>query len=53
MMTEEEFQAHLKLWPNCAVPDCPNKCCLRLRSEFCYPHTKGLPLQTQRRKTEV
>lgn len=28
-------------WPDCAVPDCPRKCCLALNSEFCFPHTKG------------
>ena len=26
-------------WPDCIVPGCPNKCCLRLRSDKCYPHT--------------
>jgi hypothetical protein len=26
-------------WPNCIVTGCPNKCCLRLRSDKCYPHT--------------
>lgn len=36
-MNEEEFAA----WPKCAVEPCQNKCCLRLRSKFCWPHTKG------------
>ena len=26
-------------WPNCDVPDCENKSCLRLKSTKCYPHT--------------
>ena len=26
-------------WPNCQVPDCPNLCCRRLNSVFCWPHT--------------
>jgi hypothetical protein len=36
-MTDEQFAA----WPKCAVPACPNKCCLRLRSKYCWPHTPG------------
>ena len=28
-------------WPNCAIEGCPNKCCLRLRSKYCWPHTRG------------
>jgi hypothetical protein len=28
-------------WPDCAVDDCPNKCCLALDSVFCFPHTSG------------
>ena len=31
-------------WPNCIVPDCPNKCCLRLKSDKCWPHTVGAPV---------
>jgi hypothetical protein len=30
-------------WPKCAVPACQNKCCLRLRSKYCWPHTPGSP----------
>jgi hypothetical protein len=30
-------------WPNCAVPDCPNKTCLHLSSDKCWPHTVGQP----------
>jgi hypothetical protein len=30
-------------WPNCSVPDCPNKSCLHLASDKCWPHTVGLP----------
>ncbi len=28
-------------WPDCAVPECPNKCCLRLNSKYCWPHTSA------------
>ncbi|MDB5730703.1 MAG: hypothetical protein JWQ03_598 [Variovorax sp.] len=28
-------------WPKCAVPACENKCCLRLNSKYCWPHTPG------------
>lgn len=39
-MTQEEWDA----WPNCSVTGCVNKCCLRLHSTRCYPHTLGLPV---------
>lgn len=32
-------------WPKCAVPACQNKCCLRLQSKYCWPHTPGTPQQ--------
>jgi hypothetical protein len=28
-------------WAKCAVPACQNKCCLSLRSKYCWPHTPG------------
>jgi hypothetical protein len=28
-------------WPKCAVPACTNRCCLRLKSRYCWPHTPG------------
>lgn len=28
-------------WPKCAVAACVNKCCLRLNSIYCWPHTPG------------
>jgi hypothetical protein len=34
----------LKGWPGCAVPDCPNKCCKRLDSPYCWPHTVGVSI---------
>lgn len=34
-LTKWEWDA----WPNCAIPGCPNKCCLRLESKYCHPHT--------------
>lgn len=28
----------LDTWPNCATPDCPNKCCVwGLDPAYCYP----------------
>lgn len=29
---------------NCSVADCPNKVCLHLSSNKCWPHTVGAPL---------
>ena len=29
-------------WPKCAIPACPLKCCLRLNSIYCWPHTPGV-----------
>ena len=26
-------------WDNCLVLGCKNKCCLALKSKFCYVHT--------------
>lgn len=37
----------MEVWDNCAVADCPNKCCLRLGSEKCWPHTVGAPFNWQ------
>lgn len=28
-------------WPDCPIEGCPNKICLALNSEFCFPHTPG------------
>ena len=36
-------QAEWDAWPKCAVPICENKCCLRLNSIYCWPHTPGTP----------
>ena len=33
---------NLDEWPKCAVAPCPNKCCLRLHSKYCWPHTPGV-----------
>jgi hypothetical protein len=38
-----ELAAQNGVWPNCSVPDCENKACLRLGAK-CWPHTVGLPL---------
>jgi hypothetical protein len=40
--TCEEMAADLSGWPNCPIPDCPNKICLSLDSDKCWPHTVGL-----------
>jgi len=37
MTTDREWDE----WPKCAVPACQLKCCLRLRSRYCWPHTPG------------
>lgn len=36
-MTDEEWAA----WPDCPIEGCPNKICLALDSQFCFPHTPG------------
>lgn len=28
-------------WPDCPVEGCPNKICLSLNSDRCFPHTPG------------
>lgn len=33
LIPEEELEA----WPNCKTPDCPNKCCRVMGSEYCSP----------------
>lgn len=38
----DNFEQVLSLWPNCSVPDCPNKCFEPL-SDKCFPHWRGLP----------
>lgn len=38
----ELTQAQWEAWPWCAIQACGNKCCLRLNSIYCWPHTKGL-----------
>ena len=42
-MLDKSVNIDLGNWPNCSVPDCPNKCCLALNSEKCHPHTTGKP----------
>jgi hypothetical protein len=53
-------QSILDSWPNCAVPDCPNKTCLKLDSDKCWPHTVNAPVingaqltESQRTKLEL
>lgn len=48
-MTDEEYAR----WPKCAVPACQNKCCLRLRSKYCWPHTPGGELEAQQNLMET
>jgi len=45
--------ATLDDWPNCAIADCPNKCCLRLSSYLCWPHIVGLPIDWAEGLTEA
>lgn len=33
-------------WSDCIVDGCSNKCCLRLNSNKCYPHTLGIPIDS-------
>lgn len=40
-------------WPDCIVPGCPNKCCRRLHSPRCYPHTLGLDQRSTRALHEM
>lgn len=37
----------LDSWAKCAVPACTNKCCLSLKSKYCWPHTPGTPHQAR------
>jgi hypothetical protein len=48
-------QEILDAWPKCAVPACQNKCCRRLESKYCWPHTPGAPAEAAEnlRETEV
>jgi hypothetical protein len=32
----------LDAWPNCAMPDCGNKCCTWSRTVYCFPHAEEL-----------
>jgi hypothetical protein len=41
--TCNEYAEALGQWPNCTIPDCPNKACLHLGSDRCWPHTVGQP----------
>lgn len=27
------------IWPSCKIDGCRNKCCRRLESPYCHPHT--------------
>jgi hypothetical protein len=36
-MTDRPIEDQLANWPNCKTPDCPNKCCRIMESEFCSP----------------
>ena len=29
-------------WPDCAVPGCDKRACLRLDSKYCWAHTPGV-----------
>jgi hypothetical protein len=34
-------------WPDCVIRGCRNKCCLRLASKYCWPHTPGTPQEAR------
>ncbi len=40
-MDDEISQEVLDNWPNCSVPDCPNKICKWLSKDKCHPHATG------------
>ena len=37
-------------WPKCSIPYCPNRSCIRLNNDKCYPHTWGLKSDTFKSK---
>jgi hypothetical protein len=41
-LTCSDIAAIQGYWQNCSIPDCPNKVCLHLQSNKCWPHTVGL-----------
>lgn len=44
---------NLEDWPDCAVRGCRNKCCLRLNSRYCWPHTPGTPQEAMENLLET
>ena len=34
----------LTYWPRCKINKCENRRCDRLSSDYCYPHSLGLPV---------
>lgn len=40
-------------WPYCAVPQCANRCSLRLNSDYCHPHSMGMEPITEKIKEKV
>jgi len=47
--TPEEEEA---AWPLCKTPGCRNKCCRRLNSDYCHPHTILRELEFYKVKNE-
>lgn len=52
MTTCQEQSERIQDWPNCSVPDCPNKICIRLHSGKCWPHTMHLPINFYEKMSE-
>lgn len=40
-MASKESDVEYEEWPDCPIEGCPNKICLALQSDFCFPHTPG------------
>lgn len=52
-MADEIPREVLDTWAKCAVPACQNKCCLRLNSIYCWPHTPGSAGEARRNLVET
>jgi len=48
MKTCLEIATNINQWPNCVITDCPNKSCLHLHSNKCWPHTVKVSLNWYR-----
>lgn len=55
MIVFNEDTNEIFVWPDCKVTGCKNGVCLRLNSDFCYPHLPYLRgiLELERQLEEV